>query len=333
MRNSIPAPILAKGVISGDFQEITQTYPDLSKQYLSPVLNKTQHPFTAWKEDLLNTSLFIYIPPGTRIETPIQFDGRDKRNVSFERLVIVVAEGSSGDFIHGCAAPIYLNKAFKNRVVECIVEKNATLNYSVLQNYKGNANAGGISRATLAENARMRWSNITLGEQVLGGMPRVNLAGKGASCEIDLLMWCNPDATPKIPTEVNHQISPSQSRINTLLINDCSQQTKLDFKFSQTDKGPVQAAVYCESIFLKPTAKVESPGINIDTNISNLKKEFASRRLSADDIFYMKSRGMGEELARSMLLKAATKPIISRLPMEYGVEIEQIIELKLKQVL
>jgi Fe-S cluster assembly protein SufB len=322
------------GVIYVDTDTAVREYPELVKEYFGTVINNKDNKYAALNAAVWSGGSFIYVPKGVRVEKPLQsyFRINSDQMGQFERTLIIVDEGAYVNYVEGCTAPIYQKDSLHVATVEVIVKKDATCRYTTIQNWSNNVINLVTKRAFVYENGHMEWidgnigsnvnmkypSCILLGEYAKGTTISIAFAGKGQWQDAGARMiHVAPNTTSNI---ISKSISRGGGKVNY----------RGKVSFGKKAKGS-KSNIECDTIILDGISTSDTIPINVIKNSDVfLQHEATVSKISEEQLFYLMSRGLSEAEATEMIVMGFIEPFSKELPMEYAVELNQLIKLEME---
>lgn len=330
------------GVIFCSISEAVKKYPDLIKKYLGTVVPTTDNYYSALNSAVFSDGSFVYIPPGVRcpIDLSTYFRINAKETGQFERTLIVAEEGSFVNYLEGCTAPQRDENQLHAAVVELVALKDAEIKYSTVQNwYTGDKDGkGGIynfvtKRGKCAgPRSKISWTQVESGSAITWKYPSVILQGDDSEASFYSVALTHDLMQADTGTKMIHIGKNTKSTIISKGISTG--------KSSNAYRGLVKvlpsaqgARNYsqCDSMLVGNECSAHTvPYIEIKNPTAILEHEASTSRISEDQLFYMKSRGLGTEKAISLLVNGFCKEVFKELPLEFSVEAVKLIEMKLE---
>ncbi len=322
------------GVIYVDTDTALREHPELVKKYFGTVIPYSDNKYAALNSAVWSGGSFIYVPKGVRVDKPLQsyFRINSDQMGQFERTLIIVDEGAYVNYVEGCTAPVYSKDSLHAAIVEIIVEKDATCRYTTIQNWSTNVINLVTKRAFVYENGHMEWidgnigsnvnmkypSCVLLGEKAKGTTISIAFAGKGQIQDAGAKMiHVAPNTTSTI---ISKSISRGGGSVNY--------RGKVDF--GKKAKG-AKAHVECDTIILDDYSFSDTIPTNVVKNSDVfLEHEATVSKISEEQLFYLMSRGLTEEQATEMIVMGFIEPFAKELPMEYAIELNQLIKLEME---
>ena len=319
-----------KNVIFCDTDTALKKYPDLFKEYFNNLVKYDENKYTALNGAVWSGGTFIYVPPNTTLDRPLQsyFRINSKNMGQFERTIIVVDEGSDLHYMEGCTAPTYTSDSLHAAVVEIYVKKNAKCRYTTIQNWSSDVYNLVTKRAIVEEGGLMEWIDGNVGSKINMKYPCCILNGKYAKGN------CISIAVAK-----ENQIQDTGAKMIHLAPNTTSNiiSKSIAVKGGEADyRGTVninkkainsKATVKCDTIIVDDESTSDTIPINIvSNNNSFIEHEATVSKISQDKLFYLMSRGINEEKAKELIIMGFIDRFREELPMEYAVELNNLLK-------
>ena len=320
-----------KGVIFLDIDSGLREYPEIFKKYFDTVIPYNDNKFSALNGAVWSGGSFIYVPPGVKLDKPLQsyFRINSERMAQFERTLIIVDKGSDIHYVEGCTAPSYSKDSLHAGVVEIVVLEGAKCRYTTIQNWSKNIYNLVTQRAKVAKNGSMEWVDGNIGSAVTMKYPTCILAGEGAK-----------GTCITIAVADSHQILDSGAKMIHLAPNTSSQIIsksisrnggKVNYRGlvrHQKNATNAKSKVECDTLILDDKSTSDTVPTNMMmNNESIIEHEATVAKVSEDQLFYLMSRGLTKEQATEMIVMGFIEPFSRELPMEYAVELNQLIKL------
>ena len=325
--------LVDKNVIFLDTDSALREYPDLFKKYFNKLVKFDENKFTALNGAVWSGGTFIYIPPYTKLDRPLQsyFRINSKNMGQFERTLIIVDEGSELHYIEGCTAPTYTEDALHAAVVEIFVEKNAKCRYTTIQNWSSDVYNLVTKRAIVSENGLMEWIDGNVGSKSNMKYPACILKGKGARGTCVTVASAGSGQIQDTGAKMIHLAPYTKSNIvsKSIASNGGNATYRGLVKISKDAIGSV-ANVKCDTLILDKESKSDTIPTNIvNNNCSFLEHEATVSKISEDKLFYLMSRGISEEEAKELIVLGFVNEFREELPMEYAVELNRLLQLNI----
>ncbi len=324
----------SKGVIFLDTDTALKEVPDLFKKYWATVIPPNDNKFAALNSAVWSGGSFIFIPAGVEVDIPLQayFRINAERFGQFERTLIIVEERGKGHYVEGCTAPAYTTDSLHAAVVEIIVKKEANFRYSTVQNWASNIYNLVTKRAVVYDNGVMEWVDGNIGSKVTMKYPSVYLLGAGAHGEILSVAFAKDGQLQDTGAKVFHYAPRTTSRIISKSISKGSG-TASYRGLVKVAKGAYSAKsnVECDALLLDENSRTETyPKNEINDPSAEVGHEATVSRVSDDQLFYLKSRGLPEDQALALIVRGFMDEVVKSLPMEFALEWNRLVELELE---
>jgi Fe-S cluster assembly protein SufB len=331
--HSLREDLKKKGVIFVDTDTAVREYPDLVRRFFGTVIPPADNKFAALNSAVWSGGSFIYVPPGVRVEIPLQAYFRINAEAmgQFERTLIIADEGSFVHYVEGCTAPIYSRDSLHSAVVELVAMRGARLRYTTIQNWSLNVYNLVTKRAVAYEEAVVEWIDANLGSKVTMKYPSVFLMGKGARGDILSVAFANTGQHQDAGGKAIHAAPYTSSTIISKSISKGGGRTSYRglLKIYEGAKG-AKSMVRCDALILDPFSRSDTyPSIEVEEEDVSIGHEAVVAKISEEQIFYLMSRGLPETEAMAMVVNGFIEPFVKTLPMEYAVEMNRLIELQL----
>ena len=323
------AELEKKNVIFTSIDDAISKYPDLVKKYFGKIVSSSDNKFAALNGCVFSGGSFIYIPPHTTLDRPLQsyFRINSKRMGQFERSLIIVDDDSHLHYIEGCTAPEYSESSLHAAVVEIYVGKNSTCRYSTVQNWSNNVYNLVTKRALVEENGTMEWIDGNIGSLATMKYPACILKGDNARGTCITISVAGKGQEQDTGARMIHIGKNTKSKIisNSIAKNggNATYRGKVEIKKSADNS---ESLVKCDSLILDELSKSDTYPVNINNNkTSNIIHEATVSKISEDNLMYLMSRGIPYEKATELIILGFIDKFKQELPMEYAVELNQLI--------
>src|SRR6266513_586017 len=323
-----------KGVIFADTDTALREHPDLFGEYFATVIPPGDNKFAALNTAVWSGGSFIYVPPGVRVEIPLQayFRINTENMGQFERTLIIVDEGASVHYVEGCTAPIYASDSLHSAVVEIIVKPGARCRYTTIQNWSNNVYNLVTKRAVAYRDATMEWVDANLGSKLTMKYPAIWLMGEGAHGEVLSIAFGGKDQHLDAGGKAVHYAPHTSSIITSKSISKDGGRASYR-GLLEVAKGAVgsKSKVVCDALILDEDSRTDTyPYISIDENNVDIGHEATVSKIGEEQLFYLMSRGLSEAEAAAMIVSGFVEPITKELPLEYAVEMNRLIQLQME---
>jgi Fe-S cluster assembly protein SufB len=323
-----------KGVIFLDTDSGLREHEDLFREYFTSVIPAGDNKFASLNTAVWSGGSFIYVPPGVHVDIPLQayFRINTENMGQFERTLIIADEGSSVHYVEGCTAPIYSSDSLHSAVVEIVVKKNARVRYTTIQNWSNNVYNLVTKRATAAEGATMEWIDGNIGSKVTMKYPAVYLLGEHAKGETLSIAFAGEGQHQDAGAKMVHQAPNTSSTIVSKSVARGGGRTSYR-GLVQVMEGAhgSRSTVRCDALLVDQISRSDTyPYVDVREDDVQMGHEATVSKVSADQLFYLQSRGLTEEEAMAMIVRGFVEPIARELPMEYALELNRLIELQME---
>jgi len=322
------------GVIFLSIEDGLRKHPELFREYFSTVIPIEDNKFSALNSAVWSGGSFIYIPKGVKVDLPLQAYFRlNVANIGqFERTLIIADEGSQVHYVEGCTAPTYTTDSFHSGVIEIIVKKNARVRYTTIQNWSTNVYNLVTQRALVNEGATMEWVDANLGSKLTMKYPSCYLMGKSAHGEILSMAFAGKGQHQDAGGKIIHAAPNTSSKIVSKSISKSGGRSSYR-GLLKVHKGAtnVKSNVVCDALLLDPMSRSDTyPYIEIDEEDVTVGHEASVSKVGEEQLFYLKSRGLNDDEATSMVVSGFIEPLVKELPMEYAIEMNRLIQLQME---
>ncbi|MGD8793507.1 MAG: Fe-S cluster assembly protein SufB [Anaerolineae bacterium] len=324
----------SQGVIFVDSDTGLREYEEFYREYFGTVVPSADNKYSALNTAVWSGGSFVYIPPGVKVEIPLQAYFRiNAQNMGqFERTLIVADEGSQVHYVEGCTAPVYSTDSFHSGVIEIIVKKDARVRYTTIQNWSNNVYNLVTQRAMAHEGATMEWVDGNLGSKLTMKYPSVYMVGRGARAEILSIAFANRGQHQDAGGKAIHAAPDTASSITSKSISKGGGRAGyrgLVKVYEGADNA--KSNVVCDALILDENSRSDTyPVMEIDQQDAAISHEATVSKVSDEQLFYLMSRGLSEEQAMMMIVNGFIEPIVKELPMEYAVEMNRLIQLEME---
>ena len=324
-----------QGVVYTDMESaLNGPYADMVKEHFMKLVPPTDHKFAALHGAVWSGGSFVYVPKGVKVAIPLQsyFRLNAKGAGQFEHTLIIVDEGADLHFIEGCSAPKYNVANLHAGCVELFIAKNAKLRYSTIENWSKNMYNLNTKRALVAEGGTIEWVSGSFGSHVSYLYPMSVLNGEGAHSEFTGVTFASHGQNLDTGCKVVHNAPRTTSLVNTRSISKSGGISTFRSSVVVTNKAKqAKSSVSCQSLMLDNISRSDTiPAIDVRTADADIGHEAKIGRISDDAVFYLMSRGISEEEARAMIVSGFADNVSKELPLEYAVEMNNLIRLEMQ---
>jgi len=325
---------LAKqGVLFLDTDSALKEHPEIFKKYFGKIIPPEDNKFAALNSAVWSGGSFIYIPPGVKVDMPLQAYFRiNAENIGqFERTLIIADEGSEVHYIEGCTAPVYSSESLHSAVVELVAHKDAKLRYTTIQNWSNDVYNLVTKRAYAYEGSTVEWIDGNIGSKLTMKYPGIYLMGKKAYGETLSIAFAGKNQHQDTGAKMVHLAPDTTSKITSKSVSRANGRSTyrglLKVKKGATN---VKSTVRCDALLLDDTSKTDTyPYMEINQEDATVTHEATVGKIGDEQIFYLMSRGFSEEEALSLIVNGFMEPFTKELPMEYAVELNRLIKLEM----
>ena len=331
-----------KGIIFCSFSEAVKEHPDLVRKYLATVVPASDNYFAALNSAVFSDGSFCYIPKG--VKCPMELSSYFRINArgtgQFERTLIVADEGSYVSYMEGCTAPMRDEQQLHAAVVEIVVEKDADVKYSTVQNwYPGDADGkGGILNLVTkrgickGDGSHLSWTQVETGSAITWKYPSTILKGDFSSSEFYSVAVTNNHQQADTGTKMIHLGRGTKSRIVSKGISAGVSQNSYR-GLVRMGRGAEGARNYsqCDSLLIGSRCGAHTfPDIQSQNPTATVEHEATTSKISEDQLFYCNQRGLDPEEAVGLIVNGYAREVLSRLPMEFAVEAQKLLQVSLE---
>ena len=323
-----------QGVIFLDTDTGLKEHEDLFREYFASVIPVGDNKFAALNTAVWSGGSFIYVPPGVKVDIPLQayFRINTENMGQFERTLIIVDEGAYVHYVEGCTAPIYSSDSLHSAVVEIVVKKDGRCRYTTIQNWSNNVYNLVTKRAAAHGGATMEWIDGNIGSKVTMKYPAVWMLGEHAKGETLSVAFAGEGQHQDAGAKMVHAAPNTSSTIVSKSVARGGGRTSY--------RGLVQvlegshgsrSTVKCDALLVDDISRSDTyPYVDVREDDVSMGHEATVSKISEDQLFYLMSRGMTEDEAMAMIVRGFVEPIARELPMEYALELNRLIELQME---
>ena len=319
-----------KNVIFCDTDTALREYPELFKKYFNKLIKYDENKYTALNGAVWSGGTFIYIPPNTTLDRPLQsyFRINSVNMGQFERTIIIVDDSSELHYMEGCTAPTYSTDSLHAAVVEIYVGKNSKCRYTTIQNWSSNVYNLVTKRAIVEENGLMEWIDGNIGSKTNMKYPGCILNGKNAKGRCISIAVASKNQIQDAGARMIHLAPNTTSEIISKSIaangGDATYRGKVRIT---KDAINSKSIVKCDTIILDDESRSDTVPVNlVENDSSNINHEATVSKISQEKLFYLMSRGLTEDKAKELLIMGFIDRFREELPMEYAVELNALLK-------
>ena len=324
-----------KGVVFLDMETALKEQEELVKKYfMTSCISPKLHKFSALHGAVWSGGTFIYVPKGVKVDIPLQayFRMNSKKGGQFEHTLIIVDEGAELHYIEGCSAPQYDENSLHAGGVEIYVMKGARMRYSSVENWSKNTYNLNTKRAIVHEDATMEWVNGNMGSKVTMLYPTSVLIGENAKTDYLGIAYAGKGQYQDTGCKVYHLAPNTSSTILSKGISmDSGKSVYRGLVEIKSGATKTKSSVCCDGLMLdNKSLSGTIPTMNVNENDVEVAHEAAIGKVGEEDLFYLMSRGISEGEAIKMIVSGYIEPILKELPLEYAVELNNLIQLEIE---
>ena len=333
--HNVRKEVAALGVVYTDIESALHgEYAEMIRERFMHLVPPTDHKFAALHGAVWSGGSFVYVPPGISVEIPLQsyFRLNAPGAGQFEHTLIIVDEGADLHFIEGCSAPKYNVANLHAGCVELYVGKNAKLRYSTIENWSKNMYNLNTKRARVEEGGKIEWISGSFGSHVSYLYPMSVLRGAGARSEFTGVTFAGAGQNLDTGCKVVHGAPDTTSYVNTRSISkDGGISTFRSAVVVEPKAVNSRSSVSCQSLMVDDISRSDTiPAMDIRTAKADIGHEARIGRISDDAVFYLMSRGLSEDEARALIVSGFADNVSKELPLEYAVEMNNLIRIEMK---
>ncbi|HUY16857.1 MAG TPA: Fe-S cluster assembly protein SufB [Acidimicrobiales bacterium] len=322
------------GVLFCDMDTAVREYPELVRKYFGTIIPPNDNKFAALNSAVWSGGSFIYVPPGVKVDQPLQayFRINTENMGQFERTLIIADVGSQVHYVEGCSAPVYSTDSLHSAVVELVALEGARITYTTIQNWSNNVYNLVTKRARAEAEAHVEWIDGNIGSRLTMKYPSVYLMGPKASGEVLSVAYAGPGQVQDAGAKMVHCAPETTSTIISKSISKDGGLTAYR-GLVKVEEGATGAKsfVRCDALILDEQSISETrPYMEVGEQDASIGHEATVSKIGDDQLFYLMSRGLTESQAMGMIVNGFIEPVTRTLPMEYAVEWSRLIELQME---
>jgi Fe-S cluster assembly protein SufB len=326
--------LAAQGIMFSDMDTALRENPEIVKKYFGTIIPPGDNKFAALNSAVWSGGSFIYVPPGVKVEMPLQayFRINQENAGQFERTLIIADEGAQVHYIEGCSAPVYTSDSLHSAVVELVALPGSRITYTTIQNWSPNVYNLVTKRARAEAEAHVEWIDGNIGSRLTMKYPSVYLMGPKATGEVLSVANAGPGQHQDAGAKMVHAAPETSSTIVSKSISKDGGRTSYRglVKVEEGAHG-VKSHVRCDALILDEDSRSDTyPYMEINEQDARIGHEATVSKVGEDQLFYLMSRGLSEQQAMGMIVNGFIEPVTRTLPMEYAVEWSRLIELQME---
>ena len=331
---SLRKTLQEQGVVFCDLSDGLKNYPEIFKKYFAKIVPPNDNKFAALNSAVWSGGNFVYVPEGVDVQDPLQayFRIDSEKFGQFERTLIIAEPGSKINYVEGCSAPVYRAHSLHSAVVEIVALQNSTVHYSTIQNWSGNVYNLVTKRAVAHKNSVVKWIDGNFGSKVTMKYPCIILSEPGAKGEVVSISVAKKNQHQDSGAKIIHLASRTTSHVISKSI--CKDGGRTSYRgLVKVAKGAkeTKSKVVCESLILDGSSRADTyPKIDVQEKLSSVEHEASASKINQEKLFYLMLRGIGQQEACGLIVNGFLDPFVSKLPMEYAVEINKLIDMEME---
>jgi len=332
--HSIREDLEKQGVIFLGMDQAVKQCPDIVQKYMGTIIPTADNKFSALNSAVWSGGSFIYVPKNVHVAIPLQayFRINSENMGQFERTLIITDEGSDVHYIEGCTAPTYSSDSLHSAVVELLALPGSKIRYTTIQNWSNNVYNLVTKRAHAYEDAAVEWVDGNIGSKLTMKYPAVHLLGKGARGEVLSIAYAGKGQHQDAGAKMIHVAPHTTSTILSKSISRDGGRTSYR-GLLRVNRGAehCKSNVRCDALLLDEASRSDTyPTMEINEKNVSVGHEATVSKVGEEQMFYLRSRGLKENDAQSMIVNGFIEPFTKELPMEYAVELNRLIQLEME---
>src|SRR4026209_775957 len=335
--HSVKEELSKIGVVFMGTDQGLKEYPEIFKKYFGTVVPAEDNKFSALNAAVWSGGSLVYVPKGVEVPLPLQayFRINGENTGQFERTLIVVDEGAKVHYIEGCTAPIYATESLHVAVVEVVALEGSKVRYTTIQNCSNDVYNLVTKRANAYKNSTVEWIDANTGSRKTVKFPAIYLRGEGATADI-ISVAVAGKGQPQDPGAKAIPLAPNtRSRIVSKSVSkDGGRATYRGQLKVSPGATNVVASVRCAALMLDDISRSDTyPYIDSQEDDTTMTHEATVGKISADQVFYLMSRGLTENEAQNLIVQGFLEVFTKELPMEYAIEFNRLVKLEMEGAL
>ena len=325
----------AKGVIFTDTDSGLRNHPEIFKKYFGTVVPFRDNKFAALNSAVWSGGSFIYVPPGVKLEKPLQsyFRINSEQMGQFERTLIIVDDGADVHYVEGCTAPTYSKDSLHAAVVEIVVGKNAKCRYTTVQNWSTNVLNLVTKRAKVYDHGVMEWIDGNIGSHITMKYPSVMLLGPYAKgMTISIAVASSVKQILDAGAKMMHLAPHTSSNIISKSVARNGGEVNYRGMVQHSDQAiGARSKIECDTLLMDERSRSDTLPTNVSNNpTSTIEHEATVSKVSEEQLFYLMSRGLNKSQALETIVMGFLEPFTRELPMEYAVELNNLMKMEME---
>lgn len=323
-----------QGVIFLDMDSGLRDHPEIVKKYFATVIPLNDNKFAALNTAVWSGGSFVYVPKGVQVTVPLQAYFRlNAQNMGqFERTLIIAEEGSLVNYVEGCTAPVYAVDSLHCAVVEIIAKRYSRVRYTTMQNWSTDVYNLVTKRAIAEEGAIVEWIDGNFGSKVTMKYPSVYLRGQGSHADVLSLAYAGSGQHQDAGAKAVHLAPHTSSNIVSKSISRGGGRTSYrGLLHIAAHAKHSKAKVKCDALLMDSQSRSDTyPTNDVRNSDVQIEHEATVSKVGEEQLFYLRSRGLTENEATSLIVAGFIEPIAKELPLEYAVELNRLIQLEME---
>ena len=323
-----------EGVIFVGSTEGLREHPELFRKWFGKVIPTTDNKFSALNSAVFSGGSFIYVPPGVKVKQPLQayFRINAENFGQFERTLIIADEGAEITYMEGCTAPKFETTTLHSAVVELVALKGAKIQYITVQNWSNNVFNLVTKRARAEEEAEVKWIDCNIGSRLTMKYPGVILKGRKARGEVLSIALASEGQHQDTGAKMIHAADETSSNIIAKSISvGTGRSSYRGIVHIPKNLKNCKNNTECDALLINNNSRTDTyPAISVRGDGNSVQHEASVSKVSAEQIFYMRQRGLSEAQAMSLSVNGFVNDLVRQFPMEYSVELKRLIEMEME---
>lgn len=323
-----------EGVIFVGSTEGLREHPEIFRKWFGKVIPTTDNKFSALNSAVFSGGSFIYVPPGVKVKQPLQayFRINAENFGQFERTLIIADEGSEVTYMEGCTAPKFETSTLHSAVVELVAMKGAKIQYITVQNWSNNVFNLVTKRARAEEEAEVKWIDCNIGSRLTMKYPGVILKGRKARGEVLSIALAGDGQHQDTGAKMIHAADETSSNIVAKSISvGTGRSSYRGIVHIPKNLKHCKNNTECDALLINNNSRTDTyPAISVRGDGNSVQHEASVSKVSAEQIFYMRQRGLSEAQAMSLSVNGFVNDLVRQFPMEYSVELKRLIEMEME---
>ncbi|MFP6900374.1 MAG: Fe-S cluster assembly protein SufB [Opitutales bacterium] len=323
-----------QGVLFIGSTEGLKKHPEIFRKWFGKVIPTNDNKFSALNSAVFSGGSFIYVPPGVKLAQPLQayFRINAENFGQFERTLIIADEGSELTYMEGCTAPKFETTTLHSAVVELVALKGAKIQYITVQNWSNNVFNLVTKRGLADEEAEIKWIDCNIGSRLTMKYPGVILKGRKARGEVLSIALANDGQHQDTGAKMIHAADETTSNViaKSISIGNGRSSYRGFIHMPRRLKG-CRSNTECDALLISSNSRTDTyPAIAVRGDANSVQHEASVSKVSAEQIFYMRQRGLSEAAAMSLSVNGFVNDLVRQFPMEYSVELKRLIDLEME---